>query len=236
MKNTEYNTHKLKTGVKAFDDMLGGGLNIPSLNMICARPGMGKTSFALQLIQNIAKESGKIVCFFTLDNTTAQIKSKLALPNDTSDLNIIIDDTPLISVADMLQKIADRENLGLVVIDYLQLICSDNKMHCRKEEMENICRELKDLSRNLSLPVVVTSQACKIAEYRENHRPLISDLDYTGDVEKYFDTIAFLYRENYYDQNADDSAEIIVAKNGYGDTGTINMKWDDYSLKFLEKN
>lgn len=223
MKTTEQNIRKLKTGIKVLDDMLGGGLHSPSLNMICARPGMGKTSFVLQLIQNVAKESSKSIFFFTLENTTAQIKSKLALPNDTSDLNVIIDDTPLISVADMSKKLNNRGNFGLVAIDYLQLICSDNKMYSRKEEMENICRELKELSRKLGLSVVVTSQTCKIAEYRENHRPLLYDLEYTGDVEKYFDTISFLYREKYYDQNADDSAEIIVAKNSYGNTGTVNM-------------
>ncbi len=209
-------------------DRITTGLNRSDLIILAARPGMGKTSFALNIARNVALKSKKTVAFFSLEMTKDQLASRLlsaeALVGGTklrtgklsdeewqriisagdvlSKCEMYLDDTPGISVPAMKAKLRRLKNIDLVVIDYLQLMTTGRHTDNRVQEISEITRNLKVLAKELSVPVICLSQLSRASEKRaEDHRPQISDLRDSGSIEQDADIILFLYREAYYDKN-----------------------------------
>ena len=209
-------------------DRITTGLNRSDLIILAARPGMGKTSFALNIARNVALKSNRTVAFFSLEMTKDQLASRLlsseALVDGTklrtgklsdeewqriisagdvlSKCDMYLDDTPGISVPAMKAKLRRLKNIDLVVIDYLQLMTTGRHTDNRVNEISEITRNLKVLAKELSVPVICLSQLSRASEKRaEDHRPQISDLRDSGSIEQDADIILFLYREAYYDKN-----------------------------------
>ncbi|MEG1878836.1 MAG: replicative DNA helicase [Pseudoflavonifractor sp.] len=246
----------LSTGLGDLDRAISG-LNDSDLILLAARPGMGKTSMALNILLHAGKESGKAVVFFSLEMSREQLamrlisgesyvdNKKLVTGNlseqDWSDIaaasaslnktNILIDDNPSLSVADMNAKCRRVDNLGLVVIDYLQLMTSaggssrggDN----RQQVVSDISRSLKIMAKELKVPVLCLSQLSRANESRADKRPMLSDLRESGAIEQDADIVMFLYREDYYEKETENRnlAECIIAKNRHGETGTVELQW-----------
>lgn len=247
----------LATGLTDLDTALTG-LNPSELVLLAARPGMGKTSFALNVLLHAGKHSGKTAVFFSLEMSREQLASRLiaseafvdskklmtgrlteedwdkvamaaAALNQTS---IFIDDNPTLSVADMNAKCRRVENLGLVVIDYLQLMQSAGGKtrysgENRQQVVSDISRALKIMSKELNVPVLCLSQLSRANESRSDKRPMLSDLRESGAIEQDADVVMFLYREDYYNRETENRnlAECIIAKNRRGETGTVELQW-----------
>ena len=230
------------------------GLGEGDLVLIGARPGMGKTSFAMNIATNIAKSTQKNVCVFSLemsaeqlasrmlssealvdsyairsgDLTTEQYKKLADAAADLSESDILIDDTTGITVTRMKAKLRRVKNLGLVVVDYLQLMQGERKnSDNRVLEVGDISRGLKILAKELKIPVICCAQLSRGPESRTDKRPMLSDLRDSGAIEQDADTVMFLYRDEYYNENTEDKglAECIVAKNRHGETGTVKLQW-----------
>ena len=246
----------LSTGLPDVD-MAISGLNKSDLILLAARPGMGKTSFALNLLLHAGKFSGKTVVFFSLEMSREQLCMRLISGESfvdnkklvTGRLNeedwgriaaasaalnktqILIDDNPSLSVADMNAKCRRVDNLGLVVIDYLQLMTSaggttrqgDN----RQQVVSDISRALKIMAKELNVPVVCLSQLSRGPESRSDKRPMLSDLRESGAIEQDADIVMFLYRDDYYNEDSENHnlAECIIAKNRHGETRTVELQW-----------
>ena len=246
----------LSTGLPDVD-MAISGLNKSDLILLAARPGMGKTSFALNLLLHAGKFSGKTVVFFSLEMSREQLCMRLIAGESfvdnkklvTGRLNeedwgriaaasaalnktqILIDDNPSLSVADMNAKCRRVDNLGLVVIDYLQLMTSaggsvrqgDN----RQQVVSDISRALKIMAKELNVPVLCLSQLSRGPESRSDKRPMLSDLRESGAIEQDADIVMFLYREDYYNEDSENHnlAECIIAKNRHGETRTVELQW-----------
>lgn len=242
----------LPTGFAYLDTMIAG-LNKSDLILVAARPGMGKTSFALNVATNVALHSKKDVVIFSLEmsneqlvtrvlSSEARIKSerlkvgnlsseewvKLATSADVlSKTNIYLDDSAGITIAEMKAKLRRLKNLGLVVIDYLQLMSSGKQNENRVQEISVMTRNLKILAKEMNIPVILLSQLNRAAEQRQGHRPMLSDLRDSGSIEQDADIVLFLCREGYYDEEVEnrDLAQIIVAKNRHGTTGDVDVRW-----------
>ncbi|MBQ1351394.1 MAG: replicative DNA helicase [Oscillospiraceae bacterium] len=247
----------LSTGLADLDHMISG-LNRSDLILLASRPGMGKTSMALNIALHAGKFSGKTVVMFSLEMSREQLGMRLLstesfidnkklltgrlsdadwnkLTSATAVLNQIdlqIDDNPVITVADMNAKCRRVENLGLVIIDYLQLMQSagtkqSNNGENRQQIVAEITRSLKIMAKELNVPVLCLSQLSRANEARSNKRPMLSDLRESGAIEQDADIVLFLYREDYYNENSENHnvAECIVAKNRHGETGTISLQW-----------
>ena len=246
----------LSTGLGDVDAAISG-LNNSDLILLAARPGMGKTSMALNILLHAGKYSGKSVVFFSLEMSREQLAMRLIsneafvdnkklvtgrLSEDDWDkvaaaaaaLNqtrIYIDDNPTLSVADMNAKCRRVENLGLVVIDYLQLMQSAGGRQYagenRQQVVSDISRALKIMAKELNVPVLCLSQLSRANESRSNKRPMLSDLRESGAIEQDADIVMFLYREDYYDENTENHnlAECIIAKNRHGETRTVELQW-----------
>lgn len=242
-----------KSGFTDLDAIITG-LNDTDLLIIAARPGMGKTSFALNIATNVARKSSKQVVLFSLEMGKEQLVSrmlsseslvnsyslrmgrlspddwtKLALGAEAlSKLPIYMDDSGGISVPAMKAKLRRMKNLGLVVIDYLQLMEGSKKNSSRVNEVSEITRQLKLMAKELKVPVITLSQLNRGAESRTDHRPLLSDLRESGSIEQDADVILFLYREGYYDKENNDQSisECIISKNRHGETGTVKLCWN----------
>ncbi|OUN05458.1 replicative DNA helicase [Flavonifractor sp. An92] len=246
----------LSTGLPDVD-MAISGLNKSDLILLAARPGMGKTSFALNLLLHAGKFSGKTVVFFSLEMSREQLCMRLISGESfvdnkklvTGRLNeedwgriaaasaalnktqILIDDNPSLSVADMNAKCRRVDNLGLVVIDYLQLMTSaggttrqgDN----RQQVVSDISRALKIMAKELNVPVLCLSQLSRGPESRSDKRPMLSDLRESGAIEQDADIVMFLYRDDYYNEDSENHnlAECIIAKNRHGETRTVELQW-----------
>ena len=251
----------LSTGLSAVDRKING-LNKSDLLLLAARPGMGKTSMALNVALSAAKSSGKTVAIFSLEMSKEQLVTRL-LANEglientrlsTGNLresdwekiaqaasvlnqtNIRIDDNPLLTVADMNAKCRRLDNLGLVVIDYLQLMTSAGGKgysgENRQQAVADISRMLKIMAKELQVPVLCLSQLSRANEKREDKRPMLSDLRESGAIEQDADIVMFLYRDDYYNEDSDkrNIAECIVAKNRHGETGKVELRWmPDYT-------
>ena len=244
----------LSTGFRDLDVALTG-LNKSDLILVAARPGMGKTAFALNLALNAAKASGKDVAVFQLEMSKDQLASrflasealldshKLKTGNLTPDdwmkiaratsvlakTHIYVDDNPAITVAEIKAKCRRLgEELGLIVIDYIQLMqTGGRRSENRVQEVAEISRSLKIMAKELNVPVVCLSQLSRAAEQRADKRPMLSDLRESGAIEQDADIVMFIYRDDYYDAESDDKnvAEIIIAKNRHGATGTVELQW-----------
>lgn len=238
------------------------GLNPSDLIILAARPGMGKTSFAMNIAVNTAKRyRDKAVCVFSLEMSKEQIVSRMLssealLPSDAlktgkmdpakwSDvmtsaetlvqLPIYIDDTPGANASSIKSKLRRIKNLGVVIIDYLQLMTSvKNYNGNRVAEISEITRNLKILAKELNVPVIALSQLARGPEQREDKRPLLSDLRDSGSIEQDADIVMFLYRNAYYkkDDPNPNVSECIVAKNRHGETGTAYLGWNGEFTKF----
>ena len=230
----------LSTGLPDVD-MAISGLNKSDLILLAARPGMGKTSFALNILLHAGKFSGKTVVFFSLEMSREQLAMRLISGEDWTKIaaasaalnqtQILIDDNPSLSVADMNAKCRRVDNLGLVVIDYLQLMTSaggptrsgDN----RQQIVSDISRALKIMAKELNVPVVCLSQLSRGPESRSDKRPMLSDLRESGGIEQDADIVMFLYRDDYYNDSDENHnlAECIIAKNRHGETRTVELQW-----------
>ncbi len=253
----------LSTGFKELDNITTG-LNASDLLILAARPGMGKTSFALNIATNVAKKSGKDTAVFSLEMSKEQlalrllssearvVSNSLRTGNLSSDdweriavnaealskAPLYIDDTPGITVAEIKAKCRRLKNLGLIVIDYLQLMSSMRRTDNRVQEVSEITRSLKIMAKELNVPVITLSQLARGPEARTDKRPMLSDLRESGSIEQDADLVLFLYRDEYYNKESDPHvAECIVAKNRHGETATVQMAWDGKFTKFsgLEK-
>ncbi|MGN0588244.1 MAG: replicative DNA helicase [Ruminiclostridium sp.] len=239
------------------------GLNPSDLILIAARPGMGKTSFAMNIAVNAARMNrDKKVAVFSLEMSREQLVSRLlssegrissdqmktgkiehsqwrGLSEAAEMLNMIelyIDDTASISNGEMKAKLRRMNNLGLVVIDYLQLMSTGRKDGNRVQEISEITRNLKIMAKELNVPVITLSQLSRGPESRTDKRPLLSDLRESGSIEQDADIVLFLYRDAYYTKSEENatSCECIIAKNRHGETDTVNLRWDGQFTRFSD--
>ena len=247
----------LSTGLPDVDAAISG-LNNSDLILLAARPGMGKTSFALNVLLQVGKFSGKTAVFFSLEMSREQLAMRLIsneafvdnkklvtgrLSDEDWDKialaaaalgrsKILIDDNPALSVADMNAKCRRVDNLGLVVIDYLQLMQSAGGKQRysgenRQQVVSDISRALKIMAKELNVPVVCLSQLSRGPESRQDKRPMLSDLRESGAIEQDADIVMFLYRDDYYNEDSElrNLAECIIAKNRHGETRKVELQW-----------
>ena len=255
-----------KTGFTLLDTITTG-LNRSDLIIVAARPGMGKTSFALNMATNVARHGGKEVAVFSLEMSKEQLATRMLSTEALVDSNklrsgflsdndwvrlasgadvlcglpIYLDDTAGTNVPQLKAKLRRMKNLGLVVIDYLQLLGSTMKTENMVLRVQEITRNLKILAKELDVPVILLSQLSRSPEQRPDKRPLLSDLRDSGSIEQDADIVMFLYRDAYYNPTTCTSpnvSECIVAKNRHGEVGTVEMVWDGQFTRFsnLDKN
>ena len=263
----------IPTGFNYLDTVLTG-LGRSDLIILAARPGMGKTSFALNIATNVARQQKVPTIIFSLEMTCEQLTDRILSSTanidsqafrtgrlNNSDWNdfaqatsmlynapIYMDDSSGISVPEIKAKIRTinqdpkKEKIGLVIIDYLQLMQSAKRTESRVQEISDITRNLKIMAKELNVPVIALSQLSRAAEKtagRSDHRPQLSDLRDSGSIEQDADIVLFLYRAAYYNsQNGEDSqaneneAECIVAKNRHGETSVVRLGWDGAHTRF----
>jgi replicative DNA helicase len=247
----------LTTGLHDLDAKILG-LNNSDLILLAARPGVGKTSFALNIATHVAKTSGKAVAVFSLEMSreqlalrilsfTSQIDSKKLQTGRLTDeewtklgtaaamlsgYEMLINDNPSLSVADMNAQCRRVNNLGLVVIDYLQLMQSAGgsakyASESRTQVVSDMSRMLKIMAKELNVPVICLSQLSRASETRQNKRPILSDLRESGAIEQDADIVLALYRDDYYDKETErqNIAECIILKNRRGEIDTIELEW-----------
>ncbi len=250
----------LNSGFSGLDRILLG-MGKGDFVLIGARPGMGKTSFALNIATNVARQTGKSVCIFSLEMSNEQLvqrilSSEALIESGTlrqgtlskedweklaqvssylSETEIYIDDTTNITASGMKAKLRRVKNLGLVVVDYLQLMQSDKKNENRVNEVSDISRNLKLLAKEFGVPVVCCAQLSRGAEKREgDSHPMLSDLRDSGAIEQDADVIMFIDRDYYQDNPEKENTAIIhIAKNRHGSTGKVTMGWYGRYTKFM---
>ena len=256
------------TGFSGVDKLLVG-MGKSDMVLIGARPGMGKTSFALNIAtmaaQRFRKEgSDKSVCVFSLEMSNEQLVQRVlaseAMVDSTSlrsgqltneewaklastasilaDLNILVDDTTGTTITGMKAKLRrEKDKIGMIIIDYLQLMSSDRKIDNKVNEVADISRNLKIMAKEFNVPVICLSQLSRGPEGRTDKKPMLSDLRDSGAIEQDADSVIFLYRDEYYktgEENQNTSiVEVIVAKNRHGSTKTVNMGWNGQFTKFV---
>lgn len=229
---TDDSMKPVSTGIGDLDRVITG-LNRSDLILLAARPGMGKTSFALNIARYVACTAKKTVAFFSLEMSKEQLASRLlsaeALIEGTklrigklndeewdrlipaSDIlgksELYLDDSPGITITEMKSKLRRMRKLDLVIIDYLQLMGSGRRIDNRVQEISEITRNLKILAKEMNVPVITLSQLSRASEQRTDHRPQLSDLRDSGSIEQDADIVLFLYREGYYDKNEDVSPQ-----------------------------
>ncbi len=244
-------------------DYRTAGMQPSDLVLIAARPSMGKTAFVLNIAQHVAFKQNQTVAIFSLEMSKEQLVNRLfALEsqvdsqnirtgqlNDTEweklietagiigKSNLIIDDTPGISIAELRSKCRKyklEHNLSMIIIDYLQLMSGSGRGDSRQQEISDISRSLKAIARELSVPVLALSQLSRAVEQRPDHRPMLSDLRESGAIEQDADVVMFIYRDDYYNHDTErkDIAEIIIAKQRNGPIGTIELAWIPKYTKF----
>ena len=243
------------------------GLHKSELILIAARPAMGKTAFALNIATNAAVQNSTPVVVFSLEMSKEQCAnrilcaqamvdsskvgkgdisdeewSKLAVASGelSESAGIFIDDTPGITVAEIrakCSKLKMEKNIGLIVIDYLQLIQGSGKASSREQEIAEISRSLKILAKEIDVPVIALSQLSRAPEARVDHRPMLQDLRESGSIEQDADVVMFIYRDDYYNPPSEQTniAEIIIAKNRSGPVGTTELLWMPSYTKFANK-
>ena len=252
----------LSTGLKDLDKFILG-LNKGELILIAARPAMGKTSIALNIAMDVAKNSDKTVAVFSLEMSREQLVQRMLCSDSgvnmqsvrtgtitdaeliriassldpLSKASIYIDDSAGCSVAEIRSKcrrLQSRVGLDMVVIDYLQLMQTSGRYDNRVLEISETTRKLKILARELNVPIILLSQLSRGPEQRTDHRPVMADLRESGAIEQDADVIMLLYRPAVYDAEADNTTEVIVAKHRNGPTATVKLAWIDSSAKFAD--
>ncbi|MEI3218399.1 MAG: replicative DNA helicase [Lachnoclostridium sp.] len=252
----------IPTGFLDLDYKLSG-LQPSDLILVAARPSMGKTAFVLNIAQHVAFKSKKTVAIFSLEMSKEQLVNRLFSLESQVDSqalrtgnlkdddwekliesagiigksNLIIDDTPGISISEMRSKCRKyklEHHLDLIIIDYLQLMSGSvgKRSDSRQQEISEISRSLKGLARELNVPVIALSQLSRAVEQRPEHRPMLSDLRESGAIEQDADVVMFIYRDDYYNKDTEtpNQAEIIIAKQRNGPIGTVHLAWlPDYT-------
>ena len=250
----------VESGFSGLDACLGG-LKNSDLIILAARPGVGKTSFALNIAQNVAEKARKGVAVFNLEmsreqlvmrmlSSEALVDSKKLMTANLSDDEwekiahassalggspIYIDDSANITVGEIKAKCRRLgDELGLVIIDYLQLMQSGRRSDSRVQEVSEISRSLKIMAKELNVPVICLSQLSRASEGRTDKRPILPDLRDSGAIEQDADVVMFLYREDYHNRDGEptNECECIVAKNRHGETTTVKLKWLGQFTKF----
>lgn len=240
------------------------GFQPSDLILVAARPSMGKTAFVLNIAQYMAFHNDVTAAIFSLEMSKEQLVNRLlALESKVDSQNIrtgnledeewaklieganiigksnlIIDDKPGISISELRSKCRKykmEHNLGVIFIDYLQLMTGSGRSESRQQEISEISRSLKALARELNVPVVALSQLSRAVEQRPDHRPMLSDLRESGAIEQDADVVMFIYRDDYYDKDSENKniAEIIIAKQRNGPIGTVNLVWLPNYTKFV---
>lgn len=256
------NVTGLPTGFTDLDYKTSGFQN-SDLILIAARPSMGKTAFALNIAGYMAFRKNLPVAVFSLEMSNEQLVNRLLAmeshvdaqmlrngnldEHDWTNLsegatiignsNLIIDDTPGITITEMRSKCRKyklEHNIAIIMVDYLQLMQSSRSAESRQQEISEISRSLKGLARELQVPVVALSQLSRAVEQRPDHRPMLSDLRESGAIEQDADVVMFLYRDDYYNKDSDkkDIAEVIIAKQRNGPIGTVELAWLPQYTKF----
>ena len=253
------------TGFADLDDKTAG-LHGSDLILIAARPAMGKTAFALNIAAHAAIRENVPVAVFNLEMSKEQLVNRIlcieamvdsnkvmtgkldeddwnklaSVVGPISDAGIYIDDTPGISITEIrtkCRKLKMEKDIGLIVIDYIQLIqgSGSKKNGSREQEIAEISRSLKVLAKELNVPVIALSQLSRAVESRPDHRPMLSDLRESGSIEQDADIVMFLYRDDYYNPDSEekDISEVIMAKHRAGSTGTIKLLWMGNYTKFV---
>ena len=240
------------------------GFQPSDLILVAARPSMGKTAFVLNLAQYIAVKNKVPTAIFSLEMSKDQLVNRLlSMESKVDSQNIrtgnledeewaklieganiigkshlIIDDKPGISISELRSKCRKykmEHNLGIIFIDYLQLMTGSGRSESRQQEISEISRSLKALARELNVPVVALSQLSRAVEQRPDHRPMLSDLRESGAIEQDADVVMFIYRDDYYNKDSENKniAEIIIAKQRNGPIGTVNLVWMPNYTKFV---
>lgn len=244
-------------------DYKTAGMQPSDLILVAARPSMGKTAFVLNIAEHVVLKSKTPTAIFSLEMSKDQLVKRILSMNSKVDSqairsgelqdadwiklaesarlignsNLIIDDTPGISISELRSKCRKfklEHNLGLVIIDYLQLMSAGRKSESRQQEISEISRSLKVLAREISAPVVALSQLSRAVEQRPDKRPMLSDLRESGAIEQDADVVMFIYRDDYYNHDSEDAgvAEIIIGKQRNGPTGTVKLAWQSKYTKF----
>ncbi|TJY42019.1 replicative DNA helicase [Cohnella pontilimi] len=246
-------------------DKMTSGFQRSDLIIVAARPSVGKTAFALNIAQNVAVRANETVAIFSLEMSASQLVQRMIcaeanvdagrmrtgfLEGDDweklsmaigslSEAQVYIDDTPGITVADIRAKcrrLKKEKGLGMILIDYLQLISGRGKAgENRQQEVSEISRTLKQIARELEVPVIALSQLSRGVEQRQDKRPMMSDLRESGSIEQDADIVAFLYRDDYYDKETEKKniIEIIIAKQRNGPVGTVELVFLKNFNKFV---
>lgn len=252
---TQGNVTGIPTGFNSLDYKLSG-LQPSDMILVAARPSMGKTAFVLNIAQHVTLKENMATAIFSLEMSKEQLVNRLfalQAPMDAQLLRsgnladsdwsklmeaagqiaaspLIIDDTPGISISELRSKCRKyklEHDLKLVIIDYLQLMSGSGKGDSRQQEVSDISRSLKQLARELNVPVIALSQLSRQVEQRPEHRPMLSDLRESGAIEQDADVVMFIYRDDYYNKDTEKKgiAEIIIAKQRNGPIGTVELAW-----------
>ena len=252
----------MESGCIDLDEKISG-LNDSDLIIVAARPAMGKSAFVLNIASYVAMHDKVPVMIFNLEMSKEQLVKRMLsseseidsmkinnanleqddwikmadASNRLADVPIYIDDTPVLTPSEIRAKCRKaklEKNIGLIIIDYLQLMESKTANGSRQQEISEISRGLKILAKELNVPVIALSQLSRATEARADHRPMLSDLRESGSIEQDADIVMFLHREDYYDKETEKKnvAEVIVAKNRHGETGTVELAWLGKYTKF----
>jgi replicative DNA helicase len=247
-------------------DYITSGFQRADLIIMAARPSMGKTSLALNIAANVAIRSNIPTAIFSIEMSKEQLAYRLLCSESgidshrlksaglkdhewksltrslgkLSEAPIFIDDTPAINTLEMKAKsrrLSLEQNVGLIIVDYLQLIHSSSKVENRTQEISSISRALKALAREINVPIIALSQLSRAVEQRNDKTPRLSDLRESGEIEQTADIVTFIHREDYYDQNTENSnmASLIIAKHRNGPTGKIDLIFKKEITRFLSK-
>lgn len=245
-------------------DIMTTGLQKSDFLLIAARPSMGKTAFALSLVDYVVCRKNLSAAIFSLEMSKEQLINRMLAMEARVDAQkirsgnledsewesimesaeviggskLIIDDTPGISVTELRSKCRKyklEHDISLVVIDYIQLMSSGSRTDSRQQELSDISRALKGLARELNVPVIALSQLNRSVETRADHRPMMSDIRESGAIEQDADVIMFLYRDDYYNPETEERnvAEVIIAKQRNGPTGTVKLTWQPKYTRFV---
>ncbi len=266
--NNKGNITGLATGFTDLDNITAG-LQNSDLILVAGRPAMGKTAFALNIAQHVAVSTSKTVAIFSLEMSKEQVVNRILcseamvdsqklrtgkldeedwvkIADSTgplSDSPIYIDDSATSSIMEIRAKCRNlklKNDLGLIIIDYLQLMQGTGRTENRQQEISDISRSLKILAKEIDVPVITVSQLSRAPEARTSHKPMLSDLRESGAIEQDADIVMFIYRDDYYDPDSEkkNRAEIIIAKHRNGATGSVELAWLGQYTKFanLEKN
>ena len=254
----------IESGFIDLDEKISG-LNKSDLIIVAARPAMGKSAFVLNIASYVAMHDKVPVMIFNLEMSKEQLVKRMLsseseidsmrlnnanleqedwikmadASNRLADVPIYIDDTPVLTPSEIRAKCRKaklEKNIGLIIIDYLQLMESKTVNGSRQQEISEISRGLKILAKELDVPVIALSQLSRATESRADHRPMLSDLRESGSIEQDADIVMFLHREDYYDKDTEKKniAEVIIAKNRHGETGTIELAWLGKYTKFAD--